>query len=85
MTVAPPTLPVREVILALLAARAAGATLCPSEVARAVAGASDWRAEMAAVHQAVDALVAQGMVRLSWKGVPLPVREGPYRIGRAAG
>jgi hypothetical protein len=70
----------RRAALALLAERAAGATVCPSEVARAVGGA-DWRAAMPTVHAAVDALVAEGCVRLSWKGVGMRAREGPYRIG----
>lgn len=38
---------------------------------------------MPAVHSAVDSLVAEGLVRLSWKGEAIPVRDGPYRIGRA--
>ena len=68
----------------LLAERAPGATVCPSEVARAMAGAGgDWRAEMARVHAAVDSLVAAGAVALSWMGVALARREGPYRIGWA--
>lgn len=67
--------------LALLARRAPGATLCPSEVARVVAGAADWRGEMAGVHAAVDAMLADGLVRLSWKGAAMAVRDGPYRIG----
>jgi hypothetical protein len=78
----------RAVTLALLAARAAGATLCPSEVARALAaaaGAADWRDEMPRVHAAIDTLVAEGRVRLSWKGEAKGSREGPYRIGRVAG
>lgn len=69
----------------LLDRRAAGATVCPSDVARALAAAAgepDWRGEMAAVHAAVDALVAEGAVRLSWQGRPLAARAGPYRIGR---
>jgi hypothetical protein len=77
----------RATALALLAARAPGATICPSEAARAAAlaaGRADWRGEMATVHAAVDALVAEGLVRLSWKGAALAAREGPYRIGRAA-
>lgn len=76
----------RAATLALLAGRVAGATVCPSEVARATAAASgkeDWRGEMQGVHQAVDGLVAEGLVRLSWKGSAMPVRDGPYRIGRA--
>ena len=38
---------------------------------------------MPAVHHAVDTLVAEGLVRLSWKGKPLTTRTGPYRIGRS--
>lgn len=73
----------RSAALALLARRSAGSTICPSEVARAIAsGGADWRDSMPAVHAAVDALVAEGLVRLSWKGETMPVREGPYRIGR---
>lgn len=67
--------------MALVASRVG--TVCPSEVARVVGGA-DWRAAMPAVHAAVDALVAEGRVRLSWKGAAMAVRAGPYRIGPAA-
>lgn len=75
----------RSATLALLARRASDSTVCPSEVARALAataGAPDWRGEMPAVHAAIDSMVAQGLVRLSWKGEPMAVRDGPYRIGR---
>ena len=75
----------RSATLTLLAARREGATLCPSEVARALAAASgsaDWRGEMPRVHAAIDTLVAEGRVALSWKGVAMPARAGPYRIGR---
>ncbi|PVE54413.1 DUF3253 domain-containing protein [Arthrobacter sp. TPD3018] len=72
----------RDTALALLASRAAGATVCPSEVARAIAPEA-WRAAMPSVHAAIDALVEEGRVQLSWKGKPLPTRTGPYRIGRA--
>lgn len=48
----------------------------------AAAGREDWRREMPAVHAAVDEMAAEGLVRLSWKGAPMPVRDGPYRIGR---
>jgi hypothetical protein len=78
----------RAATLALLARRAAGATVCPSEVARAIAaspGKDDWRSEMPAVHAAIDSMVQDGLVRLSWKGEPMPAREGPYRIGRSDG
>jgi hypothetical protein len=76
----------RAATLALLSQRAAGATVCPSEVARAVAaaaGSSDWRGGMPAVHAAIDSMVTDGLVRLSWKGEPMPARKGPYRIARA--
>ena len=77
-----------EAILALLAKRTEGATICPSEAARLLAGpGGDWRAEMEAVHAATDALLAQGVITLSWKGAPLSSgpkqkRRGPYRIAR---
>lgn len=72
-----------EAILALLAERAPGATICPSEAARRIAGPQgDWRAEMAAIHAATDALLAQGRITLSWKGAPKEKRRGPYRIAR---
>lgn len=79
---------VRTLTFALLDARAADATICPSEVARALVAddAPDrWRDVMPDVHTAVDALVAEGRVRLSWKGKPLAARDGPYRIGRVRG
>ena len=76
-------------VLALLTDREPGATICPSEVARRIAakasanGDSDWRAAMPIVHAAVDHLVDQANIRLTWKGRALPVRSGPYRIARA--
>lgn len=77
---------VRDTVLALLAARAEGATICPSEVARALSrGAGDeqaWREAMPAVHAALDLLVVDKLVQLSWKGEPLATRAGPYRIAR---
>ena len=76
------TAQVREMTLALLAARSGGATVCPSEVARALATPGTWRDAMPAVHRAIDELLADGIVRLSWKGEPLARRAGPYRISR---
>lgn len=70
-------------IRALLADRAPGATICPSEAARRLAGPQgDWRAELAAVHAAVDIMIAQGTIALSWRGEPKQKRRGPYRIAR---
>ncbi|WP_294298457.1 DUF3253 domain-containing protein [uncultured Sphingomonas sp.] len=73
-----------EAVLTLLATRAVDATICPSEAARrlaAAAGRDDWRGEMAAVHAAIDTLVAERRVALSWKGAAIRARAGPYRIG----
>ncbi|WP_121114381.1 DUF3253 domain-containing protein [Croceibacterium ferulae] len=70
----------RTTTLSLLACRAPEATICPSEVARAIS--ANWRSAMPAVHAAVDGLVRDGLVRLSWKGRTLATRSGPYRIGR---
>jgi hypothetical protein len=72
-----------EAILTLLAERSPGATICPSEAARRLAGPTgDWRAEMDAVHAAADALLAEGRIALSWKGAGMQKRRGPYRIAR---
>ena len=82
---------VRDATLALLDARASEATVCPSEVARALAAAAgaesealDWRDVMPAVPAAVDQLLVDGLVRLNWKGKALPTRTGPYRIARGS-
>lgn len=75
-------------ILALLANREPEATVCPSEVARKIAAqasSADWRATMPAVHAAVDGLVKQKQITISWKGRRLPKRAGPYRIGAPIG
>jgi hypothetical protein len=54
-------------------------------VARKIAcdDAADWHLAMPLVHEAVDQLFDQKIIRLSWKGNLLPARSGPYRIGRA--
>lgn len=73
----------QQAILALLAERASGTTICPSEAARRLAGPNgDWRAEMDAVHAAVDGMAASGLIALSWKGASMKKRRGPYRIAR---
>ena len=76
----------RQATMTLLAGRAAGSTICPSEVARVMARErghpDDWREDMAGVHDAIDLMVADGVVLLSWKGEGLAARAGPYRIRR---
>lgn len=68
--------------LRLLAKRAPGATVCPSEVARAISQGEEWRGAMPHVHDAVDRLRAEGLVTLSWQGKALSARDRPHRIGR---
>ena len=74
-----------EAILAQLARRGPGKTICPSEAARVLAGPDgDWRARMTEVHHAVDGLIAASRIALSWKGEALGKRDGPYRIASIA-
>jgi hypothetical protein len=70
-------------IEALLDARAAGATICPSEAARAV-DPDDWRDLMPAAREAAGRLAAQGIVEVTQGGEVVDVRtaRGPVRIRR---
>lgn len=70
----------RNATLALLADRSEDASICPSEVARVISTDDDWRTSMPTVHAAVDTLLDQGIIQLSWKGQRLDERTGPYRI-----
>ena len=73
----------RDAIVGLLQARNPGATICPSEAARKLAadrGSHDWRTFMEPVHEAVDAMLSERSVQISWKGVAMDRRSGPYRI-----
>lgn len=75
-------------VLTLLAERTPGTTICPSDVARkifasgAVHEGATWRDLMPLVHSAVDQLVDQKKISLSWKGKTLSSRFGPYRIAQ---
>lgn len=70
-------------IRALLAQRAEGATICPSEVARAVGG-DDWRALMQPARDAARELVDAGEVEVTQRGevVDVTTARGPVRIRR---
>jgi len=70
----------REAALKMIGELIPGATICPSQIARAIASQNGWREEMRAVHSAVDNLLSEGIVSLSWKGQRLHKRNGPYRI-----
>jgi hypothetical protein len=70
-------------ILSLLAERAGGATICPSEVARALGG-NEWRALMEPARAAARRLTAAGQVVITQGGnvVDPSTARGPIRIRR---
>ena len=78
-----------QAILDLLDRREPGRTICPSEVARAAAGASasegEWRALMEPVRSPARRLVADNVVVLTQGGEPVDPASvrGPVRIRRA--
>ena len=74
-----------QAILDLLDARAASATICPSEAARAVGG-EDWRVLMEPARQAARRLVARDMVEITQGGrvVDPSTAKGPIRIRRTS-
>jgi hypothetical protein len=71
-----------EAILSLLARRAPGATICPSEAARALAGDGDWRPLMPVVREAAWGLAGEGLVEVTQGGVVVDGRSarGPVRL-----
>ncbi|ARJ05926.1 hypothetical protein B5808_12345 [Cnuibacter physcomitrellae] len=73
----------RAVILELLGQRAEGATICPSDAARA-AGGERWRDRMDDVREAAHGLVADGEVEITQHGevVDPSSARGPIRIRR---
>ena len=75
---------IEDRIRALLDARADTASICPSDVARAVAP-GDWRPLMESVREAARRLAAAGEVEITQKGdvVDPDSARGPIRIRRA--
>ncbi len=71
-------------IIELLERRARGATICPSEAAKAVGG-DDWRDLMEPARRAARRLVAAGEVEITQRGVVVDpsTAKGPIRIRRA--
>lgn len=72
-------------IRSLLASRAATATICPSDVARAVTSdETEWRALMEPVRRAARRMVAAGEVEITQGGsvVDPSTAKGPIRIRR---
>jgi hypothetical protein len=72
-------------ILDLLASRSGGATICPSEAARAVA--EDWRLLMEPARSAARRLVVVGRVEITQGGqvVDPSTAKGPIRIRSVRG
>ncbi|MFF9767520.1 DUF3253 domain-containing protein [Streptomyces sp. NPDC053086] len=75
-----------DAILDLLDRRAPGASVCPSDVARAVHPSVDegWRALMEPVRRAAARLAAEGQVEITQHGDPVDPAHarGPIRIRR---
>ena len=71
-------------IFALLARRKLHTTICPSEVARALASEGGaWRQHMPHVRQVAQALAQQHRLRATRGGVPVGAKApgGPIRLG----
>jgi len=72
-------------IFELLDARAAPATICPSDAARALAHDEPaWRALMPEVRRVAAALAAAGQLRVTQHGADVDAltARGPIRLGR---
>jgi hypothetical protein len=69
-------------ILELLGERAVGASICPSEVARALRPDGDWRSLMEPVRQAARRLQRAGRIQATQRGQPvdLGTARGPIRL-----
>jgi hypothetical protein len=72
----------QQAILDLLAQRDVGKTICPSEAARALAGAQGFRPLMPVVRDAARVLVAAGRVEVTQRGRPVDLdrARGPIRL-----
>ncbi|HEY9736766.1 MAG TPA: DUF3253 domain-containing protein [Trichocoleus sp.] len=77
---------VRLVLLAQVQARGAGKTICPSEVARALAGES-WRDLMPLVRSVGANLTAEGKIITLQKGQVVDSKQvrGPIRYSQLGG
>lgn len=73
---------VEQAIVDLLEHRAVGASICPSEVARALFAEEDWRVEMERVRMAARRLQRAGRIQIVQKGRPVDPSKakGPIRL-----
>ncbi len=75
---------IEHCIFGLLDQRQAGATICPSEVARALEPDGPWRELMPQVRQVAQQMVQAGRLRVTRAGRPVDATSpgGPIRLGR---
>lgn len=79
---------VAETILRLVAARGEVKSVCPSEVARALAGPpGDWRGRMPHVRRVAGTLAAARLIAVTQRGQPVDAvtAHGPIRFTRRSG
>lgn len=74
-------------VLEMTRARGPGSTVCPSEVARALAGDRDFRPLMPHVREAAAVLAERGEIAVTQGGAPVDARtaRGPIRLGAVLG
>lgn len=76
---------IEHTIFGLLAQRRAGATICPSEVARALApDGGAWHHHMPQIREVAQRLADNGRLVVTRGGAPVDAnsRGGPIRLGR---
>ena len=73
---------IEQTILALLARREPGRTICPSEAARALHGDQDFRAHMDEVREGAYAMAERGELQITQSGRVVDGRSarGPIRL-----
>jgi hypothetical protein len=79
---------IERCLLELLAARRPEASICPSDVARALASEeSEWRASMPAIRNVAARLARAHVIRITQGDKTLPpaqIEHGPIRLRRGA-
>lgn len=77
---------ITDTILTLLASRAPSASICPSDVARALSSDEGvWRAQTPAIRRVPAQLAEDGSVKVTWgsEEVDALSRGGPIRVQRS--
>lgn len=72
-------------VISAVQKRGPGKTVCPSEVARSLAGDEDFRPLMPHVREAAATLAERAEIAVTQKGKPVDARsaKGPIRLGPA--